>query len=236
MTDVLPALASFQRAALNLFFPPWCIGCGREGNYICVACHQSLTYISPPICPVCGRPLTDAGTCPGCIEPPLAIDGIRAPFLFSGVIRKAVHDLKYHNLKDIGPVLAGYLYDYLLSNPVPADVIVPVPIHRKRRRERGYNQSALIAHELSIRTGIPMAPNCLIRKTYTPPQVRTATAVERRANVTHAFTCIDNSLNNKHVLIIDDVSTSGATLNACAAALKAAGVAGVHGLTIALEN
>lgn len=218
-----------------MFFPPWCIGCGREGKYICDSCRVNLPFISPPVCATCGRPLTIDKTCPGCIEGAVEIDGIRAPFLFSGIIRKAIHELKYRNLKSMAPLLAGYLFDYLNISPLPADVLVPVPVHKKRERERGYNQSSLIVHELSRLSVVPLNETCLIRKVNTPPQVKTASARERRQNISEAFTCVDSSLKGKRVLLIDDVSTSGATLNACAGALKAAGAASVWGLAVALE-
>jgi ComF family protein len=163
------------------------------------------------------------------------IDGIRSPFLFSGVIRKAIHEFKYRNLKAIAPLLASFLSDFLLENPIPGDVLVPVPIHGKRQRERGYNQSSLIAHELSLINKVPLINDCLIRKVNTPPQVRTASAMERRKNIADAFACADGRLKGKQVLLIDDVSTSGATLNTCAGVLKAAGAASVWGLTVALE-
>ena len=218
-----------------MFFPAWCLGCGREGKYICDSCREKLPLISPPICVKCGRPLTENYTCPGCIEEPVVIDGIRAPFLFHGVIRQAIHELKYRNLRAIAPVLGGFLHNYLLVNPIPVDVLVPVPIHRKRRRERGFNQSSLIGFELSRRNGMPVVEDCLIRSINTPPQVRTTSASERRKNIADAFICANEKLKGRQVILIDDVSTSGATLNTCAGVLKASGAASVWGLTLALE-
>jgi ComF family protein len=113
--------------------------------------------------------------------------------------------------------------------------MVPVPLHHKRLRERGYNQSHLLAQELSKLTGLPLADNCLIRKRHTPPQARTTTVDERQSNVADAFSCRDRRLENKQVLLIDDVSTSGSTLDACAQALKAAGASSVWGLVLARE-
>ncbi|MHB8104331.1 MAG: ComF family protein [Dehalococcoidales bacterium] len=232
---MLPPITKLQRVALDLFFPPWCIGCGREGKYICDACRRNLPMISPPICNVCGRPLTIDNTCPGCIDEPVVIDGIRSPFLFDGVIRNAVHEFKYRNLKDIALTLAGFLDDFLKENPLPVDVLVPVPIHKKRQRDRGYNQSALIAHELGRMNGMLVIEDCLVKTVNTSPQVRTSSASERLKNLAAAFACIDNQLAGKRVLLIDDVSTSGATLNTCAGVLKAARAASVWGLTVALE-
>jgi ComF family protein len=235
MANVLPPITRLKRVALDLLFPPWCIGCGREGSYICDSCRQQLPVIVPPFCPRCGRPLTQGESCPGCIGEQSAIDGIRAPFLFNGVIRRAVHELKYRNLRAITPLLAGFLSDYLQENPMPGDVLVPVPVHRKRERERGYNQTSLLCHELSRRSRLPVTDDCLVKRTYTSPQARASSEADRLANVAGAFACIGARLCGKRVILVDDVSTSGATLNACAGTLKAAGAAAVWGLVLALE-
>jgi len=118
--------------------------------------------------------------------------------------------------------LAELLYDYLASNPIPGEVLVPVPLHPKRLRERGYNQSYLLARELGKLANLPVVDDCLVRQRHTPPQARTPTVDERRSNVASAFTCRDRRLEDKQILLIDDVATSGATIDACAAALKVA--------------
>jgi ComF family protein len=236
MVNVLPQVAKFKGIALDLLFPRWCIGCGREGGYICRRCQQSLSFISPPVCPRCGLPQPDGELCPTCAgSSNTGIDGIRSPFLFEGVIRRAIHELKYRNLRALAPLLARWLYEYLQRNPVPGGVLVPVPLHRKRLRERGYNQSALLAKELSKLAGLPLAAGCLVRHQAAAPQARTDSAAERKRNVTGAFSCPEGGLWGEGVILVDDVATSGATLNAGADALKAAGAASVWGLTVALE-
>jgi ComF family protein len=235
MANVLPPINSLKRVALDLLFPRWCIGCGKEGDYICRACRELLPVISPPVCPVCGRPQSQGVLCGDCRDTPAQIDGIRAPFVFEGIIRQAVHELKYRNLRALAPMIAGWLYDYLVENPIPADVLVPVPLHQKRLNERGYNQSALLAGELGKLSGLPVAANGLVRRRYAGPQARSTGLNERQMNVADAFNCPDNRFQGKQVLLIDDVSTSGATLNACAASLKVGGAAQVWGLVIALE-
>jgi ComF family protein len=232
---VLPQITGLKRVALDLLFPRWCIGCGREGDYICRACRQDLPVITPPICPVCGRPQSQGIVCRDCREVTMQIDGIRSPFVFDGVIRRAIHELKYRNLRGLAPSMADLLHDYLVDNPIPADVLVPVPLHRKRRRDRGYNQSALLAKELGRHCGLPVAANSLVRHRYAVPQARSAGVSERQENVAGAFTCPDDRFQGQRVLLIDDVATSGATLNACAGALKAAGAAQVWGLVMARE-
>ena len=173
--------------------------------------------------------------CPQCVNWRAEIDGIRSPFQFDGVIKRAVYQLKYGNIRALAQSLAELLQDYLLTYPVPVEVLVPVPLHQKRLRERGYNQSVLLAKELGKLIKLPIVDDCLVRLRHTPPQVKTATVIERQSNVAGAFTCRDSRLQNKQVLLIDDVSTSGATLDACATALKAAGAASVWGLVLARE-
>ena len=190
----------------------------------------------PPLCPRCGRPQPSGILCPSCVSWQAEIDGIRSPFRFDGVMRQAIHQLKYRNLRALAMPLAKLLQDYLATNPMPGEVLVPVPLHQKRVRERGYNQSSLLAKELGKLTSLPVVDDCLIRQRHAPPQAKTSTVDERRSNVANAFTCRDLRLQDKQVLLIDDVSTSGATLDACAAALKAAGASSVWGLTLARES
>jgi len=189
----------------------------------------------PPLCPRCGKPQPSGILCPGCVSWQAEIDGIRSPFRFDGVIRQAIHQLKYRNLRALAVTLAKLLQDYLTSNPMPGEVLVPVPLNQKRVRERGYNQSSILAKELGKLTGLPVVSDCLIRQRHAPPQARTLTVDERRSNVANAFTCRGHRLRDKQVLLIDDVSTSGATLDACAATLKAAGATSVWGLVLARE-
>ena len=150
-------------------------------------------------------------------------------------MRQAVHQLKYKNLRALAIPLAQLFNDYLVTNPVPGDVLVPVPLHRKRLRERGYNQANLLTRELGKLTNLPVVDDCLRRQRAAPPQARTSTVDERNSNVADAFTCCDQRLRDKQVLLIDDVATSGATLNACATTLKAAGATSVWGLALTRE-
>jgi len=189
----------------------------------------------PPICPKCGKPQTSGILCPSCTGWQAEIDGIRAPFKFDGVIREAIHRLKYNNLRALVIPLVGFLLDYVESNYVPGQVLVPVPLHPKRLKERGYNQSSLLAHRLGKLTNLVVEDGCLVRTKFVTPQAKASTVVERRENVRGAFLCWNQRLRDREVILIDDVSTSGATLNACAAALKASGVRSVWGLVLARE-
>jgi len=191
--------------------------------------------IEPPVCPKCGKPQMNETVCNSCMKWEADIDGIRSPFRFEGLIRNAIHEFKYKNLRAIAGRLAQLLYEYLVENPVPCEMLVPVPLHDKRLRERGYNQSAMLAKELSRFIGLPVNDSCLIRSINNIPQAKTKKVDERRQNVIGIFQCKNKDLSGKRVLLIDDVTTSGATLNACASALKTAGVMSVWGLTLARE-
>jgi len=235
MMNVLPQVAKLTSMAVDLLFPQWCVGCGEGGRFLCSSCRSSLSRIVPPLCPKCGKSQLAGILCPSCVSWQAEIDGIRSPFRFDGVMRQAIYQLKYRNVRALAASMAMLLQDYLVINPMPGEVLVPVPLHQKRLRERGCNQSGLLAQELSKLINLPLVDNCLLRKRQAPPQARTSTVGERRDNVADAFACCDNRLQGKQVLLIDDVSTSGATLDACAGALKAGGAALVWGLTLAKE-
>ena len=235
VNKVLPPLAIFKRAALDFLSPQKCLGCGKEGDLLCRDCQKSLPRIVPPICPKCGKPQASGIICSGCVSWRTSIDGIRSPLRFEGLARESIHQLKYKNLRSIAGPLALLLRDYLIHDPLPFQVLVPVPLHRKRLRERGYNQSNLLAQELGKLLTIPVVDDCLARQKYVLPQAQTKSVEERRNNVKRAFACLSSRLQNTRVLLVDDVSTSGATLDACAAALKLGGVISVWGLVLARE-
>ncbi len=232
---MLPQLSKIKGAALDLLFPQKCLGCGEEGELLCHRCKLGLPRIVPPVCPKCGRPQASGIICPTCVAWRNSIDGIRSPFKFEGLMRQAVHQLKYKNLRSLARPLAELLEVYLISYPVPGDVIVPVPLHPKRLRERGYNQSQILAHELSKLLNLSLIDDCLTRVKYVLPQAQTKSVDERTRNVKDAFFCPNSKLRNARIFLIDDVSTSGATLDACASALKTAGAFSVWGVVLSRE-
>jgi len=231
----LPSLAQLAELTLDAFFPQRCVGCGKVGSFLCVDCRRKLPRVFPPLCPRCGRPQASGIVCASCRQRQAQIDGIRSPFRFEEAVRQAIHQLKYHNLRAIAPCLARLLADYLHSNPLPGEALIPVPLHPKRLRERGYNQSNLLAEELSKLTNLSVIRDCLIRVKEAQPQVRASSAQERLNNVAGAFLCQDNRVGGKQIVLVDDVCTSGATLESCASVLKDKGAASVWGLTLARE-
>jgi competence protein ComFC len=221
--------------AVDSFFPRQCVGCGKVGGFLCPECLGKLPRLLPPICPNCGRSQASGIVCPDCRQRQTEIDGIRSPFRFDEVIRKAIHQLKYRNLKAISTCLAELLADYIRSNSLPGEALVCVPLHPRRLRERGYNQSSLLAKELGKSIDLPVIEDCLIRVEQAQPQVRAVDVEERRRNVADAFVCRDEKVGGKQIILIDDVCTSGATLESCAAALKSKDATSVWGLTLARE-
>jgi ComF family protein len=160
------------------------------------------------------------------------MDGIRATALFEGTLREAIHALKYKNMRSLAPFLGQMLVETYEAEALPADVLVPVPLHRRRLRERGYNQSSLLAKYVGQVTGLPVSTTSLRRVRYTISQTQ-LNAEERVHNVSGAFLCSREDVGDRQVLLIDDVCTTGATLEACSVALYDGGARSVWALTVA---
>ena len=228
-------IGSATRLALDCLFPRLCVGCGRIGSYLCDRCQRHLSYLYGPLCPHCGQFQPSGILCPSCVSVRSDISAIRSVFRFDGVIRRAIIDLKYHNLRAIVPTLSAFLSARLSDEAFAADLIIPVPLHAKKLRRRGYNQSALLAAELGALQRIAVDDGALIRTREGDSQVNSRDAESRRNNVAGAFACMDAAVSGKRILVVDDVCTTGATLEACASALRAAGSSEVWGLTVARE-
>jgi ComF family protein len=225
----------FVESILNLIFPPRCVNCRKTGDFFCPKCRESLVYLPQPVCIKCSEPITSGAICHRCQSQKWDIDGIRSVFQYEGAIRQAVIQFKYHNVKALAEPLARLMTPHLELSPLNADLLVPVPSHPQRLRERGYNQAALLASKVSEMTSIPLNERTLVRTKNTSQQAKTDSLAQRIENMTDAFACRSRNLSGKRILLVDDVCTSGTTLNACAAPLKAAGAASVHGVTLAKE-
>jgi ComF family protein len=232
---MLERLVKLGNATLDLILPQYCMGCRQEGRVICLPCRSRLPRLISPFCSRCGLPQNDGKPCQDCADQSFIIDGIRSVFLFEGLIQKAIHSFKYQNLRTLTRPLAETMAEYIKTNNMPIEVLIPVPLHPARLHQRGYNQSFLLARELGKLCGIKVESHSLMRRINTPPQTKTTSVRERRKNMQEAFACQNGNLANQKVLLIDDVATSGTTLNACAAALKQAHAASVWGLTLARE-
>lgn len=216
------------RPLMEILFPTRCLGCGRGGSWACSSCLQPLLF-HPPWCPRCGYP----GPPPGharCLPAPLS--GLRSAGPMEGLLRQAVTRLKFHGQRALALPLGQALAPLLAEVPGPVDGLVPVPLHPQRQRERGFNQADLLAGALARVSGLQRVA-CLERRSGSPPQVGRRLE-ERRANVEGAFGA-RHSLVGLRLVLVDDVCTSGATLAACARALREAGAGGVWALTVARE-
>ena len=151
-----------------------------------------------------------------------------------GAIRSAVHALKYRNLRAAAPTLGRLMAGWVESNPISGQALVPVPLHRRRLRERGYNQSELLAREVAKERALPVLDGILVRTRDTPPQV-SLSYDDRVKNVEGSFECRAD-VSGRSLILVDDVVTTGSTLFACAAALKAGGAVAVWGLALAREG
>jgi ComF family protein len=196
---------------------------------------EQIEFIRSPVCPLCGQSTSSPRRCPSCLRRPLRIDGIRAVGYLEGVLQTAIHRFKYSNLRPLAAPLGRLASDYLSHDHLPIDTVVPVPLHSRRFRERGYNQAALLAGEIGRAAGVTVVDDVLQRVKSTIPQVGLG-PVQRRKNVWGAFQCTDTSLRGRNVLLVDDVCTTGATMESCSIALRDAGVGVVWGLALARER
>ncbi len=236
MTRASP-LARVSQALLDVLFPPRCAACGAYGSFLCERCREELPRAQPPRCPVCWETQAQGVDCSRCRGQRPAFAGARSPYLYQGPARELVHALKYSYVSALARPMAALMADYLAEEEsIEADLLVPVPLWGRRRRVRGYNQSALLARELSRVCGLPADERALSRRRDTPPQARSADAEARRRNVADAFRAEPARVEGRRILVIDDVMTTGATLDSCAHALRQAGAASVWALTFARED
>jgi ComF family protein len=228
------AIHRLSTSLLNLFFPPHCVGCQALGDWFCEGCQEQIRPVVPPLCQRCGRGLKAVGSqlCADCRSGHHAVEQIRSAVYSEGVLREAIHALKYDGITALVEPLASLMADYWSRCPMAVDVMVPVPLHRARQRRRGFNQAALLARGLSERTGIPVDEDILVRHRRTAAQVG-LDADERTRNVRGAFRRVSAGAKGRAVLVIDDVCTTGSTLEACAVALQQGGVKSVKALTLA---
>ncbi|OQA03576.1 MAG: DNA utilization protein GntX [bacterium ADurb.Bin400] len=220
---------------LDIFFPRYCVGCGTYGKTLCLDCASKIAHIKTPLCPECGRISAMGKFCVSCRRrTKTALTGlIVATSYESGPIKEVIHHLKYTGMVELASVL-GELICLCLGGNLPSGklVVVPVPLHSIREKERGFNQSELIARYISERLGLP-GGLALVRKRYTQPQVVLSREM-RLQNITGAFMVADGELvRNRVVLLVDDVATTAATLNECARVLRQAGARQVWGVVAA---
>lgn len=218
---------NWLRNAHEWLLPRHCLLClGPASNIdLCPACRSALPRVQNP-CRGCGAPLTAGECCARCLNSPPAFHRVHIPYLYAGPTAALIHALKFRHRLAAAAVLGTLLGEQLDGKPGPRPQrIVPVPLHPKRQRERGFNQAMEIARVLSLRLEIPLTPRVARRIRATAAQSTLSGAKPRRVNMRGAFVAESEALESTHHLaIVDDVVTTGATANALALALKSAGV------------
>jgi ComF family protein len=184
------------------------------------------------VCDQCGRPFNVQPKCPACQYDAPSYDELRSWAFYEGPVRKAIHSLKYRGDITLGEILARPLINIIERQAWVSDFVLPVPMGEKRLSSRGYNQATLLARPVAYAIGKPFFPKALRKIRETSTQVGLSFS-ERLENVKGAFQAAVKNVHGMSVLIVDDVTTSGATMEACACALKKAGAIKVYGLTIA---
>lgn len=216
---------------LDWLYPPQCVGCSCPGARWCLACQEQVELVSAPLCQCCGQPLVQDGLCVLCQTAAPAYTALRSWAVYADPLRKAVHRLKYMGDIALGEALARPLIDFLHDLNWPVEWVVPVPAGSARLSARGYNQASLLARPLALAENLLYKPQALYKTRDTRSQVG-LTAAERRENIQNAFAAAV-SVKDRILLVVDDVTTSGATMQACAQVLRDAGAKAVYGLTLA---
>lgn len=228
----------FVKIVLDGLFPIRCLGCGAFDYWICPQCHTTLPLLTEQKCPICKKHTTANGdVCFSCNAKHLSnLDGIFvASYYHDALLKKSIHYYKYRFAHDIATPLGLLIAQALANSTLPTpDMIIPVPLHKRRLRWRGFNQAEKLAHSIDLQ--IPINTDILLRVRYTKPQVHTKNKVDRHKNLDNAFSVINaHKIHHKNILLIDDVVTTGTTLETCASALKKAGARNVHCLVLARE-
>ena len=218
---------------IALLFPRRCLGCGQKGQYFCFNCQGKIRPVKHQICPVCQKPTSDGQTHPRC-QTKHSLDGLTTIFTYQGPIKRAIGQLKYRFITDLADELIKFSVRHL-RNKHPHSILLPIPLHPRRQRWRGFNQSEILGKKLGKKVGWKVGTNLLFRHQDKPPQMKLK-GQERKENIRGVFKLKPNfspNLKSKKILVFDDVWTTGSTLREAGRTLKKDGFKKVWGLTLA---
>ena len=232
--------ASLARSLLDLVFPPRCVNCHALSALLCENCRTTITIPKPPLCARCGRPsltLRPDQQCDLCASGhgPAHLTSLRVATVYDGAIRAAIIAYKFRGMRRLAAPLGEMLAEAYKHEGLTADLVTHVPLHTKRRRQRGYDQSQLLARETAQRLSLPFLPDAVKRVRATEPQTHLQ-GDQRIINVAQAFALANATviprIKDRRILLIDDVSATGSTLDATAAALAEARPSAIYGLAL----
>ncbi|MFH0855526.1 MAG: ComF family protein [Candidatus Omnitrophota bacterium] len=235
-----------MRGVADLAFPKICLSCKNKlgaqdnENYICKICRAKIKRNMPPFCHACGRHLEkqdlNKGICAGCLRKKLHFDHAYSPCLYEGVIKELIHEFKYKGKDHLGGALGAIMIEFIKEYGLPIDcfdLIIPMPLHKSRLREREFNQAEILSGHIASEFEVNLSSGSLTRHRYTKTQTELPID-DRFSNVKNSFSVSENcDLRNKNVLLIDDVLTTGATSSEAAATMKNAGANIIFVLTLA---
>lgn len=224
-------------------FPRTCVFCDEiltlteKTKGLCECCNNKIKFVREPKCKKCGKSLMieEKEYCNDCMKNEHLYDWGFSAFVYNDLVKKSIYRFKYHNRREYaycyGKIIADEFYEEIsMMNP---DVIIPVPIHRKRYMRRGYNQAELLARELSISTGIPMDNKILIRVANTRAQ-KELSVKERHKNLEKAFKITEDVVKYNKIVIVDDIYTTGSTINACSKVLLENGAKKIYFISLSI--
>jgi len=229
--DYLPTLTHYLKRLYSNLMPIPCLLCGSgsSNDCLCQACSAQLPIINHA-CPRCASPLLQTMLCGSCLNKPPQQDASFSLFCYQPPIDRLILDFKYHDKLVLSRLFATQMVEQLKNRALP-QLLIPIPLHPRRLRERGYNQSLELAKQLSKQLNIPVRHDILIRIRDTPPQASLPFS-ERKKNMKQAFQLNKTELPD-HIALIDDVLTTGHTVNVAAKILRQAGVKNIEVWTIA---
>lgn len=257
----MPLKSFFKKISvfiLDLIFPISCLGCGAEGEWICPECFKKIKLLEKQACPICGADSQTGARCFNCRNKS-ELDGVIAAAAYwhrapggketkDSLVKEAIHVFKYRFVKDLAKSLSGLMAGrfknrelFKKEKPIPFGpdipedrIIIPVPLHPKRFRWRGFNQAELLAENLAKRFDLPLEKSVLARSKNNIPQVEVKERRARLENIRGAFDCVESpKLKNKTVILVDDVCTTAGTMSECAKVLKKSGARQVWGVVVA---
>ncbi len=231
---------------VDALLPPACPMCGKPAPFvggtrvdICPDCMNIVSYVSEPVCLKCGKPIQNEETeyCSDCSRKPHVYNQACAVYEYSKCVKDSIYRFKYHNKREYARIYAKQIKERCggIIRAWSPDVLIPVPIHSSRLKQRGYNQAELIAAELGVLTGIPMDSDSFVRVVKTVP-MKELNNRQRVKNLQNAFQADKKVVKYRKVLIVDDIYTTGATFDACATVLKQAGVQEVYGVSLCVGD